>query len=40
MSLKVELKPGERLIIGTALVRNGEQRARLFIEGDAPILRE
>ena len=40
MSLKVELKPGERLIIGTAVLRNGEQRARLFIEGDAPILRE
>jgi len=40
MSLKVELKPGERLIIGTALVRNGDQRTRLFIEGDAPILRE
>ena len=40
MSLKVELKPGERLIIGTAVVRNGDQRARLFIEGDAPILRE
>jgi flagellar biosynthesis repressor protein FlbT len=40
MSLKVELKPGERLIIGTALVRNGDQRTRLFIEGEAPILRE
>ena len=40
MSLKVELKPNERLIIGTAVVRNGDQRARLFIEGDAPILRE
>jgi flagellar protein FlbT len=40
MSLKVELKPGERLIIGTAVVRNGEQRARFFIEGDAPIMRE
>jgi flagellar biosynthesis repressor protein FlbT len=40
MSLKVELKPGERLIIGTAVVRNGDQRARLFIEGEAPILRE
>ncbi len=40
MSLKVELKPGERLIIGTAVVRNGDQRSRLFIEGDAPILRE
>ncbi len=40
MSLKVELKPGERLIVGTAVLRNGDQRARLFIEGDAPILRE
>lgn len=40
MSLKVELKPGERIIIGTAVVRNGDQRVRFFIEGDAPILRE
>jgi flagellar protein FlbT len=40
MALKVELKPNERIIIGDALIRNGEQRARLFIEGDAPILRE
>ena len=40
MSLKVELKPGERIVVGTAILRNGDQRARLFIEGDAPILRE
>ena len=40
MSLKVELKPGERIIVGTAVIRNSENRARLFIEGDAPILRE
>ncbi|MDB5591944.1 flagellar biosynthesis repressor FlbT [Enterovirga sp.] len=40
MSLKVELKPGERIIIGTAVVRSGDQRVRFFIEGDAPILRE
>jgi flagellar biosynthesis repressor protein FlbT len=40
MALKVELKPNERIIIGTALIRNGEQRARFFIEGEAPILRE
>jgi hypothetical protein len=40
MSLKVELKPNERLIIGTAVIRNGDQRTRFFIEGDAPILRE
>lgn len=40
MSLKVELKPGERIIIGTSVVRSGDQRVRFFIEGDAPILRE
>lgn len=40
MSLKVELKPGERIIIGTAVVQNGDQRTRFFIEGEAPILRE
>lgn len=40
MALKVELKPNERIIIGNALIRNGEQRTRFFIEGDAPILRE
>ena len=40
MTLKVELKPGERIIIGTAVVRNGDSRARLMIEGEAPILRE
>lgn len=40
MALKVELKPDERIIVGTAIIRNGETRTRLFIEGDAPILRE
>ena len=40
MGLKVELKPGERLILGECLVTNGEQRTRLLIEGQAPILRE
>ena len=40
MSLKVELKPGERIIIGTAVLRSGDQRVRFFIEGNAPILRE
>lgn len=40
MALKVELKPNERIIVGTAVIRNGEQRTRFFIEGDAPILRE
>lgn len=40
MALKVEIKSGERIIIGDALVTNDGHRARLFIEGDAPILRE
>ena len=40
MSLKVELKPGERLIIGNCVVTNSDQRARIFIDGRAPILRE
>jgi flagellar biosynthesis repressor protein FlbT len=40
MALKVELKPGEKIIIGSVAIRNGDQRARFFIEGQAPILRE
>lgn len=40
MSLKVELKPGEKIIIGESLITNDSQRTRLFIEGSAPILRE
>jgi flagellar protein FlbT len=40
MGLKVELKPGERFILGECLVTNGDQRTRLLIEGQAAILRE
>ena len=40
MGLKVELKAGERFILGDCLVTNGNQRTRLLIEGNAPILRE
>lgn len=40
MGLKVELKPGERFIVGECLITNGDQRTRLLIEGQAPILRE
>ena len=40
MALKVELKPGERIIIGESVITNDNQRTRLFIEGSAPILRE
>jgi flagellar protein FlbT len=38
--LKIELKPNERVILGDCVVTNADQRARLVIEGDAPILRE
>lgn len=40
MALKVELKPNERILIGNVVLRNGENRTRFFIEGNAPILRE
>lgn len=40
MSLKVELKPHERLIVGNCVITNSEQRTRLFIDGKAPVLRE
>lgn len=40
MSLKVELKPHERLIVGNCVITNSDQRTRLFIDGKAPVLRE
>ena len=40
MALKVELKPGERILIGESVVTNTDQRTRLLIEGSAPILRQ
>ena len=39
MSLKVELKPGESIIIGECVVTNADQRTRLVIDGQVPILR-
>jgi len=40
MSLKVELKPGERFIVGDCVITNTDHRARLLIDGESPILRE
>ena len=40
MSLKVELKPGERMIVGNVLITNADQGTRLYIDGQTPILRE
>jgi flagellar biosynthesis repressor protein FlbT len=40
VALKIELKPGERVILGECVVTNHDQRTRLSIEGTIPILRE
>ena len=40
MALIIDLKPGEKILIGTAVITNDSQRTRLHIAGDAPILRE
>jgi flagellar protein FlbT len=40
MALKVELKPGERILIGESVITNGAQRARFLIEGQSAVLRE
>ena len=40
MSLKVELKPGERIIVGECTLTNCGQRTRILIDGSTPILRE
>ena len=40
MALKLSLKPGEKMIIGGAVVKNGDTKAELFIENQVPLLRE
>ena len=40
MALVIDLKPGEKILIGTAVITNDTQRTRLHISGDAAILRE
>jgi len=40
MALKISLKPHERMIIGGAVVTNGDSRTRLIIENKVPLLRE
>ncbi len=40
MALKVELKPGERILIGESVITNSDQRTRFLVDGTAPILRE
>src|SRR3954449_7054123 len=40
MALRIELKPGERILIGECVLTNHGQRSSFLIEGKAPILRE
>lgn len=40
MALIIDLKPGEKILIGNAVITNDQQRTRLHISGEAPILRE
>lgn len=40
MALKIVLKPGERIIIGGAVVTNGKTTGELLVENQVPILRQ
>src|SRR3954451_4599219 len=40
MSLRIELKPGERILIGDCVITNSDQRTRFVVDGRTPILRE
>ena len=40
MALIIDLKPGEKILVGEAVITNDDQRTRLHIAGDAPIMRE
>jgi len=40
MSLKITLRPGERIFVSGAVLRNGPTRSQFFIENKVPLLRE
>lgn len=40
MALVIDLKPGEKVLIGEAVITNDSQRTRLQISGKAAILRQ
>ena len=40
MALKIKLKPHERLIVGGAVVINGDTKCDLVIENEVPVLRD
>ncbi len=40
MSLRIELKPHEKIIIGSSVITNGDARIQIYVDGQDPILRE
>ncbi|MFP4540519.1 MAG: flagellar biosynthesis repressor FlbT, partial [Opitutales bacterium] len=40
MPLKLKIKPGERVLLGTTLIENGEHPTQISILNQVPILRE
>jgi len=40
MALKITLKPHERMIIGGAVVTNGNAKSEFLVENNVPVLRE
>jgi flagellar biosynthesis repressor protein FlbT len=40
MALKITLRPMERLVIGGAVITNGDSKCELIIENKVPLLRE
>lgn len=40
MALKITLKPRERMMIGGAVVQNGDSKTEFFVENEVPLLRE
>ena len=40
MALRLTLKPQERVIIGGAVIKNGDSRTEFFVMNEVPVLRE
>jgi flagellar protein FlbT len=40
MALRLTLKPQERVIIGGAVIKNGDTRVEIFVMNEVPVLRE
>ncbi len=40
MALKITLKPNEKLIIGGAVITNGQHKCELVVENKVPVLRQ